>query len=94
MNRKLRRSDLLDSISVRFNHWTTKTLSFAGRLQLISLVIYSTMNLWLSAFLLPKLCVKLIESICSKFMWSGDIAKKREKKVDWKEICLPKEERV
>lgn len=94
-HRKLRRSEytpLFDSISARFNHWTTKALSFAGRLQLVSSVIYSTVNFWISAFLLPKSCLKTIESMCNHFLWSGDIAKKHGVKVAWHQICLPKEE--
>lgn len=59
LHRKLRKSDysqLIDKIAARFNHWATKTLSFAGRLQLISSVIYSTVNFWLfhSPQVLPK----------------------------------------
>lgn len=94
-HRKLRRSEytpLFDSISARFNHWTTKVLSFAGRLQLVSSVIYSTVNFWISAFLLPKSCLKTIEAMCNHFLWAGDISKKHGVKVAWHQICLPKEE--
>ncbi|XP_013651351.1 uncharacterized protein LOC106356058 [Brassica napus] len=85
-------SPLLDAISNRFNHWTTKALTFAGRLQLISSVICSTVNFWISAFMLPKACIKQIEGMCNHFMWSGDIAKKHGVKVAWSTVCQPKEE--
>lgn len=94
-HKKLRKADyspLLDSLSSRFNHWAAKTLSFAGRLQLISSVIYSTVNFWISAFILPKSCIKSIESLCNRFLWSGDITKKTGIKIAWKNVCLPKEE--
>lgn len=94
-DRKLRKSEnspLLDSISSRFNHWTTKALSFAGRLQLISSVICSTVNFWTSAFILPKTCIKHIEGMCNHFLWSGDIAKKHGVKVAWSTLCQPKAE--
>lgn len=94
-HRKLRKAEyspFLDSISNRFNHWTTKALSFAGRLQLISSVIYSTVNFWISTFMLPKACIKLIEAMCNHFLWSGDIAKKHGVKVAWSTVCQPKEE--
>lgn len=94
-HKKLKKSEyspLLDSISSRFNHWTTKMLSFAGRLQLISSVICSTVNFWISAFMLPKACLKQIESMCNHFLWSGDIAKKHGVKVAWSTVCQPKVE--
>lgn len=45
--KKMTRSDfqpLLDKIAARFNSWTVKHLSFAGRFQLIQAVIYSTIS--------------------------------------------------
>ncbi|KAG7552757.1 Reverse transcriptase domain [Arabidopsis thaliana x Arabidopsis arenosa] len=95
LHRKLRRTDyspLIDQISARFNHWTTKTLSFAGRLQLISSVIYSSVNFWMSTFILPKCCLSTIESLCNRFLWSADITKKGGIKVSWQQACLPKSE--
>lgn len=91
--RKLRRSDysqLTDTVAARFNHWAAKTLSFAGRLQLISSVIYSTVNFWLSSFILPKCCLKIIEQMCNRFLWSNDISKHGDIKVSWQNVCLPK----
>lgn len=95
LHRKLRRSDyspLIDKVASRFNHWATKTLSFAGRLQLISSVIYSTVNFWLSSFILPKCCLKTIEQMCNRFLWNNDIEKKGGAKVSWTVVCLPKNE--
>ena len=95
LHRKLRRSDysqLIDKIAARFNHWATKTLSFAGRLQLISSVIYSTVNFWLSSFILPKCCLKTIEQMCNRFLWGNDITRRGDIKVSWQNSCLPKAE--
>lgn len=95
LHRKLRKSDyspLIDKIAARFDHWATKTLSFAGRLQLISSVIYSTVNFWLSSFILPKCCLKTIEQMCNRFLWSNDITKRGDTKVSWQSVCLPKSE--
>lgn len=46
----------------------------------------------MSAFILPKGCIKLIESLCSKFLWSGSIDKKGIAKIAWTIVCLPKDE--
>ncbi|KAF3535440.1 hypothetical protein F2Q69_00022177 [Brassica cretica] len=42
--------------------------------------------------MLPKGCVKKIESLCSRFLWSGQIEVVRGAKVNWHTVCLPKEE--
>lgn len=94
-HRKLRPSDfslLTDQISDRFNSWAAKVLSFAGRLQLISSVIYSTVNFWFAAFSLPKCCISLIETLCNRFHWAGDLSKRAVAKVAWSSVCLPKAE--
>ncbi|XP_010489852.1 PREDICTED: uncharacterized protein LOC104767537 [Camelina sativa] len=65
MHRKLKISEyapLLDKISARFRSWAVKSLSHAGRVQLISSVINGTVNFWISTFLLPKGCLKRIEA--------------------------------
>ncbi|KAL0875497.1 hypothetical protein Bca101_025202 [Brassica carinata] len=72
MYRRLRIFDyllLIDKISANFNCWSAKALSYAGRRQLISSVIYGSINFWTSAFILPKGCIKKIESLCSQFLW-------------------------
>lgn len=95
LHMKLKKSDyspLLDKITARFNSWTVKYLSFAGRLQLISSVIYSLVNFWLSAFALPKGCLKDIQRLCSRFLWAGNLNKKSGAKVSWTKVCLPKSE--
>lgn len=95
MHRKLRISDyrpLLDKISANFNCWSAKALSYAGRRQLISSVIYGTINFWTSAFVLPKGCIAKIESLCSRFLWGGTETRKCIVKVSWKTVCLPRRE--
>ncbi|WZY96943.1 hypothetical protein YC2023_069272 [Brassica napus] len=95
MYRKLRISDyrpLLDKISASFNCWSAKALSFAGRRQLISSVIYGSINFWTSAFVLPKGCIKKIESLCTQFLWGGTETKRCVAKVSWKTVCLPRKE--
>lgn len=82
----------LEKISARFRSWVTKCLSFAGRVQLISSVIFGSINFWMSTFILPKGCIKKIEGLCSKFLWSGNIDEEKGAKVSWAALCLPKSE--
>ncbi|XP_009119170.2 uncharacterized protein LOC103844146 [Brassica rapa] len=80
---------LLSKIKGRFQSWTSKTLSFAGRLMLIKSVIASTTNFWCSAFCLPKACMEDIDSLCSAFLWSGSPNDSSKAKVSWTEVCKP-----
>lgn len=53
MNRKLRISDYrppLDQLKWRFSSWSSRALSYAGRKQLLSSVIFSNINFWFSTF--------------------------------------------
>ena len=85
-------SPLLDKLNRRFNLWATKSLSFAGRCLLIKTVISGTVIFLISTFLLPKGCIKRIESLCSRFLWSGTVDRRANAKVSWSIVCLPKAE--
>lgn len=89
---KLDYAPLIESIRSRITSWTSRFLSFAGRVQLITSVLASIMNFWSSAFRLPKACIKEIDSLCSAFLWSGPELNCRKAKVAWKDVCKPKEE--
>lgn len=95
MHRKLRISDyrpLLDQLKRRFSSWSSRALSFAGRRQLLATVIFGILNFWFSSFVLPKGCVNEIESLCSRFLWNGNITSRAAAKVSWRVVCLPRKE--
>lgn len=83
-------SPLIDKIRTRLISWTSKCLSYAGRLQLISSVITSISSFWCSVFRLPQRCFDEIESLCSAFLWSGNPKTTSGAKVAWADICKPK----
>lgn len=64
---------LIDKIRKRLPSWTNKSLSYTCRLQLIKSVIYSIVNFWSSAFILPIGCLDTIESLFSAFLLSGSV---------------------
>ncbi|WZZ11232.1 hypothetical protein YC2023_097153 [Brassica napus] len=95
MSRKLKISEyspLINKITLTFQSWASKMLSFAGRLQLLRTVIFGTVTFWLSAFMLPKGCIQAIEALCARFLWSGNIDKRGLAKIAWSTVCLPKQE--
>jgi len=51
----------LEKITGRINSWLSRHLSFAGRLQVVSSVLYSVQVYWISIFILPKKITRAIE---------------------------------
>lgn len=82
---------LIDKIAARFNSWTVKHLSFAGRFQLIQAVIYSTISFWASMFVIPADCITILERMCNAFLWSGAPNSARSAKIAWESVCTPKD---
>ena len=82
----------IDKIRTRMLSWTNKSLSYAGRSQLLNSVISSIVSFWSSAFILPMSCLDTIESLCSAFIWAGDPHQTHKAKVKWDDLCYPKSE--
>lgn len=83
---------LIDKFRARFLSWSSRALSYAGRLQLINSFIMSITNFWCFVFRLPTRCLDTIESMCSAFLWSGSPHSHTKAKVAWLDICKPKSE--
>ncbi|CAH9145483.1 unnamed protein product [Cuscuta epithymum] len=78
---------LLESITTFINAWSIKSLSYAGRVELIKSVIQGVHSFWLHMFPIPNVILDRITSICRIFLWGSKFAR-----VAWADICLPKEE--
>ncbi|PNX74719.1 ribonuclease H, partial [Trifolium pratense] len=81
---------LIDKIVGSITHWSSKLLSYTGRIQLLNSVIFDMTNYWLQCLPLPKGVIKKINSICHTFLWTGSIEKSRKAPVAWKFFCQPK----
>ncbi|GJY26532.1 hypothetical protein Tco_0401258 [Tanacetum coccineum] len=76
----------------RVNDWKTKSLSIAGRLQLIQSVLGSLHVYWASVFMLPTRVLLDIEQIMRGFLWCHGSMCRGKAKVAWDVVCLPKQE--
>lgn len=85
-------SSLLEKISGRINSWLSKHLSFTGRLQLLSSILYSIQVYWMSIFILPKRVIRIIEQKFNRFLWNGNEFSSAKAKVAWDALCMPKGE--
>ncbi|GJW33276.1 hypothetical protein Tco_0053308 [Tanacetum coccineum] len=73
-------------------NWKNKSLSTAGRLQLIKSVIGSMHIYWASVFILPSRVLLDIEQLMRGFLWCQGELHKGRAKVAWEVVCLPKDE--
>ncbi|XP_021865115.2 uncharacterized protein [Spinacia oleracea] len=81
---------LIDRTVARIKSWTSKFLSYAGRLQLVKSVSFCIQLYWSQIFVMPKKVMKEIQRICRCFMWSGTDEGSRKAAVSWEQLCLPK----
>ncbi|GJT56728.1 RNA-directed DNA polymerase, eukaryota, reverse transcriptase zinc-binding domain protein [Tanacetum coccineum] len=75
---------LVDRVNRKINDWKNKSLSYAGRAQLIAFVLGSMQVYWGSVFLLPKTVVNEIEKMFKRFLWNCGESYKGKAKVAWK----------
>ena len=83
---------LVDRILARIKSWSSKLLSYAGRLQLIQSVLFCVQYFWFRNFMLPKGVLQRINQICAGFLWHGKEKSAQGARVSWKAICFPKSE--
>ncbi|GJZ51831.1 putative RNA-directed DNA polymerase [Tanacetum coccineum] len=81
---------LVEKVKNKVGDWKNKSLSFAGRLQLIFSVISSMQVYWASIFILSASIIKDIEKITRGFLWCQGDMKRGKAKVSWETVCLPK----
>jgi hypothetical protein len=83
---------LLDRITSRISSWLSRNLSYAGRLQLLSSVLYSLQVYWIGIFILPKKIIRAIEQKFNRFLWNGKDGEAAKAIVAWADVCYPKKE--
>ncbi|CAN0889477.1 LINE-1 reverse transcriptase homolog [Linum grandiflorum] len=79
-------------ITARISGWRVKTLSYAGRLQLVTSVLTTMSQYWMSVILLPKSVIHAVEKLCSDFLWKVTDGERKKARVAWKHVALPKSE--
>lgn len=62
---------LIEKVVGRIRHWTSRLLSYAGRVQLIQSVAFAIAQYCLQCFPLPKFVLNKIDSTCRSFLWTG-----------------------
>ncbi|KAJ6941863.1 hypothetical protein NC652_007817 [Populus alba x Populus x berolinensis] len=80
---------LIERIISRIKLWTSVSLTYAGRLQLIKSTLFSIQVYWSSIFIIPASTVRKIESSLASFLWKGTSLTHSGAKVAWASLCYP-----
>nr|XP_016461061.1 PREDICTED: uncharacterized protein LOC107784443 [Nicotiana tabacum] len=81
---------LIDRMLSRIQCWTTKFLSYAGREMIIKSVLVAIQNFWAQIFILRKKIIQFINTICRRFLWSGNAEPTKKELIAWQKLCCPK----
>ncbi|KAL9679552.1 hypothetical protein QQ045_017417 [Rhodiola kirilowii] len=82
-------SVIIDKMMSKIKAWSSRFLSYAGRLVLVKHVLSSIGSYWMRVLTFPKGVIKKITAIWRSFLWSGKASGKKNL-VAWKEVCKPK----
>ena len=83
---------LLSKITGLIQGWNKKSLSYAGKLELIRAVIQGIVNFWMRIFPLPQSVIDQINASCRNFLWGKADIGKNKPLVAWSVVCSPKKE--
>lgn len=81
---------LIDKIMGKINHWSSRLLSYAGRLLLVKSVTFALTNYWMQCLPIPKCVIHKINVVCLVFLWTGKTGNNRKSPVAWSTISKPK----
>ncbi|XP_019233510.1 PREDICTED: uncharacterized protein LOC109214082 [Nicotiana attenuata] len=74
---------LIEKIVARITSRITKKLSYAGRGQLISSVLFGVQSYWAQLFILPAKVMKAVEDFCRSYLWTGNNVITRKSLINW-----------
>ncbi|XP_019262629.1 PREDICTED: uncharacterized protein LOC109240435 [Nicotiana attenuata] len=53
-------------------------------------VLTAIQNFWAQIFILPKKIIQFIDTICRRFLWSGNVELTRKALIAWEKLCCPR----
>ena len=92
MNLKKNWKPVIDRFLSKLTMWKSKTLSFGGRLTLITSVLGNPPTFYLSLFAAPIGVIETLEKIRRAFLWGGSEGNQKINWVSWEKITTSKNE--
>jgi len=65
---------LVEKITAKITTWTSRHLSYAGRLVLVNSVLFGIFNFWAWVFMLPQAVIDKVIKLCRNFLWGGKVS--------------------
>jgi hypothetical protein len=81
---------IVEKMEKRLSMWSSRHLSYGGRITLINSVLSSLPLYFFSFFKAPKCIIQNMVRIQRNFLWGGSIDIKKICWINWDQICLPK----
>ena len=78
---------LIEKCRERLEGWSSHTLSFSGRVELIKITIHGIVSYWVHSCHLPISFCRNLDKLCSNFLWKGKMHAR-----SWRSICKTKSE--
>lgn len=83
-------SKLIEKMTSRIRTWSTRNLSYAGRIMLINSVLMAIQTYWSQIVVLPNKIFKSIINVCRAFLWKSKADFAGLGAIAWEHICYPK----
>ncbi|KAJ8419624.1 hypothetical protein Cgig2_007643 [Carnegiea gigantea] len=93
---KLNKSEcrvLVEKIIGKVRLWSSRSLSFARRAQLLNSIVFGMFSYWSSMFIIPQEVIDQINAICRKFFWGGEADYTQSPYIASSKTCIPKKHR-
>ncbi|XP_057251814.1 uncharacterized protein LOC130591883 [Beta vulgaris subsp. vulgaris] len=81
---------LVEKMTARVRCWSSRNISYQGRLVLVNAVLLSIQVYWAQMFVLPKKVIHEIQMVCRAYLWTGNYFSSRGGYVAWEKVCRPK----
>ncbi|XP_062075600.1 uncharacterized protein LOC133779685 [Humulus lupulus] len=83
-------TSILEKMTGRIRLWSTRNLSYMGRVTLINSVLISIHSYWAQLMILPKKLLRDVEALCRAFLWKGSLDTHSHGLIAWDHLCLSK----
>ncbi|XP_048491667.1 uncharacterized protein LOC125492950 [Beta vulgaris subsp. vulgaris] len=81
---------LVEKMTARVRCWSSRNISYQGRLVLVNAVLLSIQVYWAQMFVLPKKVIHEIQMVCRAYLWSDNYFSSSGGYVAWEKVCRPK----
>ncbi|XP_062106727.1 uncharacterized protein LOC133818056 [Humulus lupulus] len=81
---------IIQKVRTKLFSWSSKHLSYAGRLLLIQSVQFGLCNFWMNVFILPQSIIKEVDKLCRQFLWGASGTRSKLHFASWQQVCRPK----